>query len=385
MSSPSAHTVVVGASVAGLGVAESLRASGYEGRITVLERDSEQPCDRPPLSKGFLLGEDAGIELPYAAMAATEGVEVLLGEEVTALRPDRNLVHTATGRTLTYSDLVVATGSRPRRLPVPGRDAVDIQVLRGRRDAMCLRARAAGARSAVIVGAGVLGLEIASSLRRLGVDVEVVTNLDVPLNPAFGKELAEFERVLLAAAGVGFRSNTSVRSYHPGPAGTTRVELETGAVLTADLVVEAVGAEPCTGWLAGSGLTVDDGIHCDAGLQAAPHVYAAGDVCRWFNPRYGRSMRIEHWTNALDQAALAAQNIAGSEKQVLDGIPYFWSDHFGCHLQFAGTTTGHGVSGQRGADSLTVRYLDRTGREIGVLSVNDPRPILEHRRQPAAG
>ncbi|WP_063740021.1 NAD(P)/FAD-dependent oxidoreductase [Amycolatopsis jejuensis] len=380
MSASPAHTVIVGASIAGLSVAESLRACGYPGRITVLERDPEQPGDRPPLSKGFLLGEEVDVDLPYAATASAEGVEILLGEEVTALQPDRKLVHTASGRSLTYSDLVVATGSQPRRLPVPGREVVDVHVLRGQQDALRLRARAAEARTAVIVGAGVLGLEIASSLRRLGIEVELVTNLGVPLNPAFGKEVAEFELALLAREGVGFRPNTSVRSYRAGPA----VELESGVVLPADLIVEAVGAEPGTGWLAGSGLTVADGIQCDASLQAAPGVYAAGDVCRWFNPRYGRSMRIEHWTNALDQAAVVAQNITG-ERRVLDGIPYFWSDHFGSHLQFAGITADHCVGDQPGPDSLTVRYLDGTGREVGVLSVNHPRPILEHRRQPAAG
>lgn len=382
MTSAVRRTVIVGASVAGLGVAESLRAVGYEDEIVVLDKDAEQPCDRPPLTKAFLLGREEGLTLPFAAVAKEASVEILLGQDVISVDVERQRVTSASGHWWDYSTLVLATGSTARRLGVPGSDSVDVHVIRDRRDAAKLRRAATDARVALVVGAGVLGLEVASSLRRLGLQVHVITNVGVPLVPDLGPEVAAFEEALMRAAGVSFVPCTSVSEY-AYVNGHIRAVLDDGRVLHPDLVVEAVGALPATGWLAGSGLRLDNGVECDATLSAAPNVFAVGDVCRWHNPRYGRRMRIEHWTNALDQAAVVAANIVSDSPEEYRGIPYFWSDHFEAHLQFAGSTvdTVERVCEASSSTNLVVRYLDADGTQLGVLTVNEPRPIVEHRQR----
>lgn len=374
------RTLIVGASAAGLGVAENLRVARYAGDVVVIDKQSDQPCDRPPLSKSFLLAEEIDIALPYAAAAAEESVEILLDEEAIAVDLASQRLTCVSGLSLEYSTLVVATGSSPRRLTVRGSETVDIHVIRDHHDARQLREAAQTARSAFIVGAGVLGLEVASSLRQRGLDVEVITNVDVPLLPVFGPEVAQFERGLMRKSGVRFSPNTSVAEYSRSGSGI-QVRLNDGRVVQTDLVVEAVGAQPSTDWLKGSGVTINDGIECDAMLSAAPNVFAAGDACRWFNPRYQRSMRVEHWTNASDQAATVANNIVSDIPIEHRSIPYFWSDHFDCHLQFAGMTSGstERICESASPDSLVVRYLDQAGTEIGVLSINEPRPIVRHR------
>lgn len=378
--------VIVGASVAGLACAEHLRLSDYPGPITVLDRQPQQPCDRPPLSKGYLIGADVDIALPYAALAGDDEVDIQLGQQVSDLRLDERRVECTSGEGFDYDALVIATGSTPRRLNISGRELAGIHVLREEPDALALREALVGVRNCVIVGAGFIGLEVASALRTLGIAVQLVTDLATPLSPAFGAELAAHEIMLLEAAGVDFLPQTSVVAYRGEGGRVCGVELGNGQVLGCDLVLEAVGVAPCIDWLCKSGLSLGDGIECDSSCRAAEDVYAIGDVCRWFNPRYGVRMRIEHWTNAIEQAALVATNLADGTELPYAGVPYFWSDHFGVQLQFAGTLVGASesnvvLSSKPGA--LTVHYADEFGALRGVLSIGDPRPIIDYRRSAA--
>lgn len=385
---PRSHTVIVGASVGGLSVAENLRLHGYDGGITVLERSAQQPCDRPPLSKTFLSkGEADDVSLPFAQTAAAHDVRIQLDEEVVSLDVATTSISCASGRRYVYEDLVIATGSRARRLPVPGREAKGIHVLRDRADALGLRRALRKARVAVVVGAGALGLEVSSSMRDAGLQVHVITNLATPLTEDFGAAVAEFEIDALTHAGVHYWPHNTVARYLTASDHVTHVELASGDTISCDLVVEAVGAAPCTEWLSGTGLVITDGVKCDSTLRAAEHIYAVGDVCRWFNATYDRSMRVEHWTNAVEQSEVVANNIAHSVRQAYRAIPYFWSDHFGNHLQFAGTTveaSTTSVERDPQRNMLTVRYLHADGRELGVLALNSPRAVVQHRQLAAS-
>ena len=330
--------LVVGASLSGLRAAEALRTEGFDGELTMLGAEQQMPYDRPPLSKEVLAGsmgpDDVALRVPDDL-----GAEWVLGDRATGLDLQRRVVRSASGRELHFDGLIIATGSAPRRLGglEPGsRDG--IVELRTLEDAVAIRAALARRPRVVLVGCGFIGVEVASSARSLGCEVDVVS-LDPPLMVA-GNLFSDVCSELLLDHGVRLH----LGRYLTDVEGAGRVEavvLDDGARLDAELVVVAVGAHPVTDWLEGSGVTLEDGVACDASCSAvgAERVVACGDVARWPNPLFGAvPMRIEHWTNAAEQAGAAARTLlhGPGTQTAFSSVPSFWSDHFGTRMQSVG-------------------------------------------------
>ena len=331
--------VVVGASVAGYGAIQELRKAGYDGALTLVGAEERLPYDRPPLSKQVLAGDWEPDRVDFR-LPDTLDVELRLGSAASALDLGERTLRLASGVDLPYDGLIIATGAAPRQLP--GSESIEgVHVLRTLDD--CLAVRAAfeqGARVAV-VGAGFIGCEVAATARRRGLEVSLIEALPLPLagalNPEIGQACADLHR----AHGVDLRCGVMVEGID-GAQRAERLRLSDGSTVEADVVVVGIGVTPATAWLQSSGLTLDDGVVCDATCMAAPGVYAAGDVARWYNPRYARPMRIEHWTNAMEQGRAAARNLlAGPEDaEPYDHLPYFWSDQYDTSIQLAGSTDG---------------------------------------------
>ena len=331
--------VVVGASVAGYGAIQELRKAGYEGALTLVGAEDRLPYDRPPLSKQVLAGDWEPDRVDFR-LPDTLDIELRLGSAASALDLGERTLRLAGGAELPYDGLIIATGAAPRRLP--GSESIEgVHVLRTLDD--CLAVRAAfeqGARVAV-VGAGFIGCEVAATARRRGLDVSLIEALPLPLagalNPEIGQACADLHR----AHGVDLRCGVMVEGIDGGQR-AERLRLSDGSTVEADVVVVGIGVTPATAWLQSSGLTLADGVVCDSTCMAAPGVYAAGDVARWYNPRYARPMRIEHWTNAMEQGRAAARNLlAGPEDaEPYDHLPYFWSDQYDTSIQLAGSTDG---------------------------------------------
>ncbi|MFI6455760.1 NAD(P)/FAD-dependent oxidoreductase [Streptosporangium amethystogenes] len=374
------HLLVVGASLAGLRAVEAARRSGFDGRITLIGAEPHLPYDRPPLSKAFLDGADLPAFRSEEVLREELGVELALGAAATTLDTETGTVR-AGGREFGYDALVIATGAGARALP--GADGLrGVHTLRTRDDALAVRrALDAGART-VVVGAGFIGSEVASAARKRGLAVTIVEALPTPLVRAVGETMGGACAALHARNGTDLRCGAGVRAVE-GDGQVERVVLSDGTVLAADLVVAGIGAVPATGWLAGSGLTLDDGVVCDETLfTGAPGVYAAGDVARWHNPLFGRHMRLEHWTSAAEQGAVAARNaLDPAAAKPYSTVPYFWSDWYGVRIQFVGvpaTDEVRVVDGDPAGEHLVALYREGD-RLVGALTLNGQAQIMKYR------
>ncbi|MGH9074026.1 MAG: NAD(P)/FAD-dependent oxidoreductase, partial [Acidimicrobiales bacterium] len=331
--------VVVGASLAGLRAVETLRRDGFAGRLFLVGAEEHfPPYDRPPLSKEVLTG---AWEPERARLRIDDGldVELLLGRRAVALDLGRREVTLAGGEALGFDGLVVATGAAPRRLAGVDDGLGGVAVLRTVEDCLALRDELDKEPAVVVIGAGFIGCEVASACRSRGLEVTVVEALPLPLVRVLGQEMSEMVVGLHRDHGVGFRLGVPVA----GLRGSGRVEevlLGGGTALPADLVVVAMGVVPETGWLAGSGLAIGDGVLLDESCTAVgvDRVVAAGDVARWHNPVFGESMRVEHWTNAAEQGEAAASSLLRGREaaEAFRPVPYFWSDQHGSRIQFVG-------------------------------------------------
>jgi len=330
----SAGVVVIGAGLGGHRLVVALRTAGYDGPVTLVGDEAALPYDRPPLSKQVLASGATAPALGDAATYAELGVELRLGNAAIGLDCERSRVTLADGSELSYETLVIATGSRARTLRFL--DEVGAHTLRTESDALALRrSLAPGARLAVI-GGGFVGCEVAASARSLGVDVTVIEALSSLLMRACGPEVGELVRAIHEQHGVIVRCGTSVLSARREGADIT-LGLSDGTELAVDCVVVGIGGAPDLGWLADTPLAIDDGIVCDpSGRTSVENVYAVGDVARWRHPRLGTGPRCEHWTAAVEQAAVVAHNIATGDARVHDAAPYVWSDQFMTKLQLVG-------------------------------------------------
>ncbi|MEZ5219291.1 MAG: FAD-dependent oxidoreductase [Ilumatobacteraceae bacterium] len=381
--------VVVGASLAGLRACENLRTRGFEGEIVLVGGEAHRPYDRPPLSKKVLAGEWAGeqIELRKGEPFDQLDLDLRLGVRATALDPQTRTLTLADGETLTYDGLILAVGATCRRLP--GQEEIEgVHELRTLDDSLALRDRLAdGTARVVVIGAGFIGLEVAATARSKGCDVTVLEGAEAPMMRGLGAEMGAKAATVHRDRGVDVRCSVTVAGLLTEDGRVTGVELGDGSVVPADVVVVGIGVSPDTQWLEGSGLTLSDGIECDELLSTGlPFVYAAGDCCRWTNPLFGETARIEHWTIAAEQGAHAAANLlaeaAGDERTPYAPVPFFWSDQFDRRIQFLGRSTDVDEIVLVHDDPETGKFvaLYRSGDRLrGALGLSMPRQLMSFR------
>ena len=355
---------VVGGGLAAATCCETLRSSGYEGRVVLVGAEPHLPYERPPLSKGFLMGSDPLDKLFVhdRQWYADSSVELVLGAPVTALDLDDHSI--AVGdRRVYYDRLLVATGATPRRLPSVDDLDLPVHYLRTVEDSQALRSSLQPGRRLLVIGGGWIGLEVAAAARTAGSEVTVVDPLPQPLLRVLGPEVAAVIAGVHREQGVDLRTSTSLTTVHPR--GDRAVaELSDGTSVTVDAVVVGVGVLPSTSLAEQAGLRADNGIVVDEHLRAShPHVFAAGDVANAHHPTLRRAVRVEHWDNAAEQGRTAAVNLLGGHESY-DRLPYFFSDQYDLGLEYVGHV------GPDGYDDVVLRG-DLEGRVFTAFWLKD--------------
>ncbi len=363
--------VVVGAGLAGARCAETLRAAGFDGRVVLVGDERAAPYERPALSKELLAGTRSPSQLALRPEGfwAGQDIELVLGARATSMETSRRRLWLADGRAIRWDALVLATGTRARRLPGP-RAPSGVHYLRTLADAESLAADLHSAHRLAVVGGGFVGTEVASTARRLGLDVTLVDRAAVPFERALGAEVGTILAERYRTAGVELVLGAALTGFCTRLDGRLRaIRVDDGCEIACDVAVVGIGAA-CRP------------ISTDAcGRTAIAHVYACGDVANAWRPRLGRRVRSEHWTNAAGQGVAVAHAILG-ENRPFDDVPYFWSDQFGLRLQHVGD--GHGFTAVDIAgdgDAFRARYLRRDGRLQAVLLANRPTEVGHARRE----
>ncbi|MDN5860391.1 MAG: FAD-dependent oxidoreductase [Pseudonocardia sp.] len=371
--SPRPEFVIVGAGLAGAKAAEALRGEDFDGRITLLGDEAHRPYERPPLSKDYLQGSaerDSVFAHPQNWYPDND-VELQLDDPVTGLDPGDHRLTTGGGRTVRYDKLLLATGSSPRRLPVPGSDLGGVHYLRTLDDSERLRARLLPGARIVVIGGGWIGLETAAAARGAAAEVTVLESAELPLLGVLGPRIAQVFADLHTAHGVDLRCGAGVTEIRARPDDSSTagaVLLADGSVIEADTVVVGIGITPNDGLARAAGLTVDNGIMVDEHLRTSdPDIVAAGDVANAYHPLLGRHVRVEHWANALNQPAVAAVTMLG-RSATFDRLPYFFTDQYDLGMEY----TGYAAPG--GYDDVVVRG-DLAGREFIAFWLADRRPV----------
>jgi 3-phenylpropionate/trans-cinnamate dioxygenase ferredoxin reductase subunit len=331
--------VIIGGGLAGAKAAEKLRAEGFDGRIVLVAEEPESPSERPPLSKGYLLGtaEREKARVHEEGWYAAHDVDVRTGTSAVELDVAGHRVRLDSGEDLGYGKLLLATGSSPRRMPVEGAELDGVRYLRTLPDSDRLKADlSGGGRNVVVVGAGWIGLEVAAAARHYGNAVTVVEPQPTPLHAVLGPEMGRVFAQLHRNHGVDLFPDTTVREFRGSGGRVESVVTDRHAGLPADVVVVGVGAIPNTGLAAAAGLEVDNGIVTDHALRtSAPDVFAAGDVASSFHPLFGRHVRVEHWANALNGGPAAARSMLGKDV-TYDRVPYFFTDQYDLGMEYSG-------------------------------------------------
>ncbi len=367
--------VIVGGGLAGAKAAETLRSEGYDGPLVVVGDEPEPPYERPPLSKGYLLGtaerDSAFVHPPD--WWSTHDVDLRTGVRAVGLDVDARRVRLDTGEDLGYARLLLATGSSARRLPVPGADLDGVRYLRTLAEADRLLADlSGGGRRVVIVGAGWIGLEVTAAARAHGNDVTVIEPQPTPLHAVLGAQMGQVFARLHRAHDVDLLTDTTVREIRGAGGRVTEVVTDRHAGLAADLVVVGVGAIPNTALAAGAGLEVDNGVVTDHALRtSAPDVFAAGDVASAFSPLYGRHVRVEHWANALNGGPAAARSMLGQDV-TYDRVPYFFTDQYDLGMEYSGLAGAGDTVVCRGnpEDGEFIAFWLSEGRVTAGMNVN---------------
>jgi 3-phenylpropionate/trans-cinnamate dioxygenase ferredoxin reductase subunit len=329
--------VIVGGGLAGAKAAETLRAEGYDGQVVLVSAEAERPYERPPLSKGYLLGSDErdSAFVHPKAWYDEHDVELRLSTRATALDPGTHEVELGGGERLRYDKLLLTTGSTPRRLDVPGADSDGVLYLRELPDADRIRAALTSGSRVVVVGAGWIGLEVASAGRHHGAAVTVLETADLPLQRVLGDDVAKVFADLHREHDVDLRLGTGVERIRPADGGLVVVD-STGEEIEADSVVVGVGIRPALEIAEAAGLAIDDGVAVDASLRTSdPDVYAAGDVAAAEHPILRTRIRVEHWANALNGGPVAAKAMLGQDV-VYDEFPYFFTDQYDLGMEYIG-------------------------------------------------
>jgi NADPH-dependent 2,4-dienoyl-CoA reductase/sulfur reductase-like enzyme/nitrite reductase/ring-hydroxylating ferredoxin subunit len=367
---------IVGAGAAGNSAADELRHLGFEGGITLIDRDGEAPYDRPSLSKDYLAGSIPEEQLPLhpSAYYGERKVELMRGRQVTALDLDRKRLTFDDGTTRQFDTIVLATGADPIRLPMPGESGPPVHYLRTLADSRAIVKSAEGARRAVVLGASFIGLEVAASLRARKIEVHVVAPEVRPLERVLGPELGDFIRGLHEEHGVVFHLGRKASGLTRGG-----LVLEGGERLDADLIVAGVGVRPATALAEQAGLRMEKGIVVDAYLETATKgIFAIGDAARWPDSRGGGLVRIEHWVLAQRQGQAVARTIVGERTPFTD-VPFFWSQHYDISINYVGHAERWEtieIDGSLEQHDVSVRY--RVGdRILAVASIFRDRESLE--------
>ena len=381
--------LIIGAGLAGARCAETLRACGFDGPLVLAGAEAHAPYERPALSKSLLSGERdvASLALRDAASWPSADIALRLGSPVVKVDVDRRCAFTACGETLAYDTLVVATGARPRRHPALSR-LPGTHHLRTVEDAAHLRDSLASGKRLAIVGAGLIGAEVASTARDLGAEPMLIEAGPAPLARAFGGEIGALLTERWRRAGVAVRTDTRIVAARPDRRGRiAALALDDGSSLECDHVLVAIGAVPATRLVSYQvRIAPDGGIATDdCGRTSAPGVFACGDVSSWHRHAIGAGFRAENWTSAANQAAIVARCILGEEPPRGDVPLYSWSDQFGLRLQHISTGGAwESVEIEHGPDDFEARYLDQDGRPVAALVANRPRAVAGLRRELAA-
>jgi 3-phenylpropionate/trans-cinnamate dioxygenase ferredoxin reductase subunit len=329
--------IIVGASLAGAKAAATLREEGFEGRVVLVGAEDDRPYERPPLSKDYLRGE-VGREKVYVhdeGFYSEHDIELRLGTTAVDLNTSSRELTLDDGDRLSYDRLLLATGSEPRRLSIPGGELDGVLYLRSVHDSDALRERLDRGGAVVVVGAGWIGAEVAASARQRGLEVTVIEPASVPLERVMGVDVGAIYRDIHTDRGVEMLMETGVAAFE-GDEAVERVRTDDDRLLDCDFVVVGVGVQPRIQLAAQAGLEVDNGILADEHLQtSARGVFAAGDVANARHPFYGERIRVEHWANALHQGPAAARNMLG-RAEPYDRLPYFFSDQYDIGMEYSG-------------------------------------------------
>jgi len=381
--------VIIGASLAGATAAITLREEGARGRVILIGAEAELPYERPPLSKAYLRGETPFEHAPIrpAAFYADHSIETMLGSRVTKVDSDAKAVEVDDGIRVPFDTLLIATGVRNRHIVIPGADLEGIYSLRTVRDADRIRAEMVSGRRAVVVGMGFIGSEVAASLRHANVEVVAIDPAMTPLFRVLGEPVGHRIADLHQKHGVRTIFEDTVRAFE-GADRVRAVVTARGMRIECDFVVVGIGVEPVVDLLGGSRIHVENGVVVDEYCRTSVDgIYAAGDVANHYHPVFNRRIRVEHWHNAIRQAAVAARNMLG-KRVPYDEVHWFWSDQYDVNLQYAGYHTAAEeiiVRGSLAGDSFLACYVNE-GRVDAALAFNRGKdlrrvmPLIKSRR-----
>jgi 3-phenylpropionate/trans-cinnamate dioxygenase ferredoxin reductase component len=357
---PKPSFIIIGGGLAGALAAQTLREEGFDGSITLLGQELNAPYERPPLSKDYLQGkaERDSIFVHPEPWYAEHAVDLSMGTAVTSLDPAARTVKINTVAQLRYDKLLLATGSNPRRLEVPGADLDGVYYLRNVEDSERIKINFAGSKRVVIIGAGWIGLETAAAARAAGLDVTVLVSGDLPLRRVLGPEVAPIFAELHRSHGVDLRYRTTAAELTGRSGAVTGVVLSDRTKIDADMIIVGIGALPHTELAAAAGLKIDNGIVVDEHLRTSdPDIFAAGDIAHTYNPRLGRHIRVEHWANAKRQGVVAAKAMLGQD--AVDLRPsYFYTDQYDLSMEYTGDI------GPAGYDRVIFRRYAEPGQMI---------------------
>ncbi|TLP71212.1 NAD(P)/FAD-dependent oxidoreductase [Nesterenkonia sphaerica] len=378
-------TVIVGASVAGVRTAQALRSQGYSGAITIVDAEEEWPYDKPALSKSFLSGQSHrdSLELISKTEAASLEIELLLGTRAIGLDVAEKLLEVDRCVPIAYDSLVIATGGRAR--PSPWGQPEGVHVLRTLDDARKLHNDLSPGAHLAVVGAGFIGAEVASTARAANVEVTLIDPLPYPMSRVMTPEVGDWFSRLHEAHGVTTRFGVGVESIDGGR-GNFALKLTDGTEVRSDSVLVGIGSMPNDEWLTDSGLLIDNGVLCDEFCRAiqTEGIYVAGDAARLMDQQTGPSVRLEHWTNAVEQAKTVAHNIVNpGDAQIHQSVEYVWSDQYDWRIQVAGRPS-HDLDqvthGDPFVQGRAAAIFVKGGALRGAVVVNWPRVLIEARK-----
>ncbi|GHJ35710.1 NAD(P)/FAD-dependent oxidoreductase [Streptomyces sp. TS71-3] len=384
--------LIVGASVGGVRTAQALREEGFDGEITIVGAEPTAPYDKPPLSKELLTGRRGQDALALLGEGEQErlGLTLRLGTRALGLDPERREVHLSDATRIGYGALVVATGARPRTLPPPADRLV--HTVRELADGVELAKRLATGEPVAVVGGGFVGAEVAASAAALGCRTTLIERSTAAFSRILGERVGSLVTDLHRAHGVEVIAGTGVRAVVERTDGTRVLTLDDGRRIAAGTVVAGIGCVPDTSWLEGSGVCLEDGVVTDEFCAVPGHrdLYAVGDVARWYDRRTGRHRRVEHWTNAAEQAALVARNLTRPGRRTpYAHVPYFWSDQHGVKIQSAGdpaaADTVELLRCTTPKGDKDVALYSRNGRLTAAVTFGWPRACATARRLLAEG